>query len=95
MKSLLNSENGMCYICGCIGLTHKHHIFGGANRKHSEDYGLFVYLCPKHHNMSDKSVHFDKGLKKWIQTEGQEAFEQIYGHEKFMEIFGKNYKEAE
>ena len=37
-----------CYLCGANGAAdplHWHHIFGGANRKHSEKYGLKVRLC--------------------------------------------------
>ena len=37
-----------CWLCGkngCHDPLDKHHIFGGANRKKSEHYGLYVYLC--------------------------------------------------
>lgn len=93
MKPMLQTENGICYVCGAYCKTHKHHIFGGANRKLSEQYGMYVYLCPGHHNMSDQSVHFNKEMKRWLQSEGQDAFEKIYGHNRFMEVFGKNYME--
>lgn len=33
---------------------HKHHIFGGSNRSLSEKDGLFIYLPPELHNMSNK-----------------------------------------
>ena len=91
IRSILDTEDGVCYICGKHGITHKHHIFGAANRKYSEQYGLYVFLCPPHHNMSDKGVHFDKKTRQWLQSEAQEAFEQIYGHDKFMQVFGRSY----
>ena len=40
--------------------SHKHHIFYGSNRKNSEKYGLFVFLRPELHNLTDKGVHFNK-----------------------------------
>ena len=86
MKPLLDTHKGVCYICGGYG-SDKHHIYLAANRKHSETWGAYVYLCRHHH----EKVHSDKKLKRWLQTEAQEAFESIYGHEKFMETFGRNY----
>ena len=37
-----------CFLCGRNDSgdpLERHHIFGGANRKKSEKYGLVVYLC--------------------------------------------------
>ena len=31
---------GRCWLCGRWGWLEEHHIFGGANRKKSEKYGL-------------------------------------------------------
>jgi hypothetical protein len=39
-----------------------------------------------------KSLHDrDKELDKRLQRECQEEFERRYGHEKFMQVFGKSY----
>jgi len=38
----------VCWRCGrngCVDPLDKHHLFGGALRKKSEQYGLVVYLC--------------------------------------------------
>ena len=35
----------------------EHHIFGGPNRKNSEEYGLKVYLCHDHHIYGPEAVH--------------------------------------
>ena len=91
MKSLLNTEKGTCYICGRYGQTHKHHIFGGPNRSHSEREGLYVYLCPMCHNIGRNSVHMNPGANRWLQKEGQMAFETVHTRKDFMDIFGKNY----
>jgi hypothetical protein len=84
-----------CYITGAMEGLHKHHIFGGPNRKLSEQYGLYVYLIPKYHNMSDEGVHFNKEFDFKLKREGQAKFESLYGtREDFTRIFGKNYLEG-
>jgi hypothetical protein len=84
-----------CYITGATEGLHKHHIFGGANRKLSEQYGLYVYLIPKYHNMSDEGVHFNREFDLQLKREGQRKFESLYGsREDFRRIFGKNYLEG-
>jgi hypothetical protein len=57
-----------CYITGATEGLHKHHIFGASNRKHSETYGLYVYLIPRLHNMSDEGVHFNKEFDTRLKT---------------------------
>ena len=81
-----------CYITGATTGLHKHHIFGAANRKLSEQYGLYVYLIPKYHNMSDEGVHFNREFDLRLKQEGQMKFEQLYGsREDFRRLFGKSY----
>ena len=91
--SILQEDERRCFICGkymSYGI-HCHHVFGGANRPHSHEYGLVVYLCPYHHNMSDNSVHFNPKMREDLQAYAQRKFEEKHGHEKFMSIFHKNY----
>lgn len=77
MKSIIQDEK-VCLVCGSTN-THEHHCWGGtANRKLSEKYGLKVYLCPYHHNMSDNGVHFDKELDNEIKELAKKKFEQTY-----------------
>ena len=103
MRSIIPNDNkNMCHWCGAFfEKTHKHHIFGGANRRWSEKYGLYVHLCPRHHNMSDEGIHFNKDMMDSYHRLGQFYFELNYacdhscGEEQaraeFMRIFGKNY----
>ena len=90
MKSILQNEK-RCYICGRPDGLHDHHIFGAANRKWSEKYGLKVWLCAPHHNMSDAGVHFNKALDIQLKQIAQRAYEAERGHDDFMKIFGKSY----
>ena len=73
---------------------HKHHIFGGnPNRRLSEEDGLFVYLPPELHDMSDKGIHFDKEFMDYAHKVGQEAWMKYYNKttEDFIKKYGKNY----
>lgn len=80
-----------CYVCGTTLDLHKHHIYEGmANRKKSEKYGCWCYLCGKHHNVSKYGVHFDNALDRSLKEECQKAFERKY-NEDFIKVFGKSY----
>lgn len=72
---------------------HKHHIFGGANRKLSEQDGLFIYLTPELHNMSNKGIHFNKTFMDYAHSVGQLSWMRYYkkSKEEFIKRYGKNY----
>ena len=76
---------------------HRHHVmFGTANRKKSEEYGLWVWLCPSHHEFGKNAVHSgsEEGREydRLLRENAQMRFEEIYGHKKWMEEFGKDYR---
>ena len=91
-KSIIQ-EKKECFICGTTyGLELHHCIFGSANRKLSDKYGLTIWLCHEHHT-GDSGVHFSKALDDQVKKLAQERFEEVYGGDKsFVEIFGRNYK---
>lgn len=82
-----------CYVCGSKNI-HIHEVFyGTANRKKSIEDGCCIYLCPRHHNMSDEGIHFNKELdlevkqlmeRKWLDTYNKNI-------EDFIKRYGKNY----
>lgn len=93
MKSILQKHK-RCLICQAEQNLHLHHVFfGGGRRKISDRYGLTVWLCARHHNMSDVGIHFNKaldtGVKQWAQNKAM----QHYGWtiDDFRKIFGRNY----
>ena len=92
MMSIL-SNKPECYVCGARHNLHRHHcIYGSANRRLSDADGLWIYLCPYHHNMSDHGVHFDKKLDERIKQDAQNAWEERYGNrEAFIKRYGKSY----
>lgn len=91
MKSIISNKK-TCFVCGCSYDIHKHHIYyGTANRRLSEKYGCWVYLCGKHHNLSNEGVHFNKNLDTKLKQFCQEKWEEKRTREEFMRVFGRNY----
>ena len=90
-KSIISNKKE-CLICHTTVDIHKHHIyFGTSNRKNSEKYGCWCFLCAKHHNMSDEGVHFNEALNSELKQYCQMIFEKSHTREEFRRIFGKSY----
>ena len=91
-KSIVSNER-VCWVCGTPYGLHKHHVYEGtANRKLSEKFGCWVYLCGNHHNLSDEGVHYNKELDDKLKDFTQRRFEEFLGsREDFRRIFGKSY----
>lgn len=100
-KSILDTQKGKCFRCGRYTITERHHIFGGvANRRLSEQDGLWVYLCTGCHNIPPNGVHFNPKTALWLHRIGQEAYEKKMAQnglsadearQAFMQRYGKNY----
>ena len=91
-RSIIQMDMDCCYICGTMQNLHLHHvIFGSANRKNSDKYGLTVRLCQKCHT-GHNGVHANRAMDLMLKKKAQQCFEdQIGDREEFMEIFGRNY----
>jgi hypothetical protein len=91
-KSII-SEEKQCYMCGSTQWIEVHHIFGGAFRNKSEQYGLKVPLCHYCHNEPPNGVHHNKQNRLALQSKAQEIAMEYYGWDidEFRAIFGKNY----
>ena len=91
MKTIMQKEKE-CYVCESTCNLQEHHIlYGTANRKLSEKYGLKVWLCQEHHT-GGSGVHFNKDLDLQLKKLAQERFEAVYGaNTRFADVFGKNY----
>lgn len=91
-KSIVQNDK-VCYITGDEYNLHKHHVFGGANRKKSERLGLWIYLRADWHNMEKYGIHNDAELNRRIKAEVQKIAMEHYDWsiEDFIREFGKNY----
>lgn len=84
-----NQNDSECIVCGSNQYVQRHEIFyGRAYRNKSKQYGTWVNLCMGCHDQ----VHFakDHSLDVKLKQEAQIKFEQLHGHDKFMEVFNKN-----
>lgn len=90
-RSIIQDEK-KCYITGAELGLHKHHIFKGSRRNHSETYGLWVWLHNDvHRRLHDHSKPYET-LENDLKVIAQQAFENKGGTRKdFMSIFGANY----
>lgn len=89
-RSILQNEK-VCYLCPRTYGLERHHIMsGGANRKLSEKYGLWVWLCHECHT-GKEGAQYEKDLNQLLRKQAQRKFEAIHGHELWMAVFRKNY----
>jgi hypothetical protein len=85
-------DTKVCYVTGRTDNLHKHHVFcGNGKRALSEKYGLYVWLRPDWHNMSDYGVHFNSVLDLELKQMAQAKFEETYSRAEFVRLFGKSY----
>ena len=91
-KSIIQSKKE-CFFCGNTLDLEKHHcIHGWANHKIADKDGLWVYLCPRHHTMSNEAVHENEEQNKILKRLAQEKWEETYGTRKqFIERYGKSW----
>lgn len=92
-KSIMQTDDNRCFVCGKPAV-HTHHCIHAPRgaRDKADKYGLTVRLCWECHEGS-MGVHGTNGayLDKALQRIAQKAFEIHWGHDKWMEVFGKNY----
>ena len=89
--SILQDEK-KCFITGATEPLDVHHCFHGPRRAAADRWGCWIWLRRDlHRELHDKNKALDKMIEQTCQT----RFEELYGHEKFMEVFGKNYLDEE
>lgn len=88
MESILQTER-KCFICGRLGELDEHHCISGvSNRKHSENFGLKIYVCRDCHTM----VHTKREVELQIKQFAQRRWEEEYGdRQDFIKTFGKSW----
>lgn len=90
MRSILQDEK-CCYLCGRQFALERHHIWAGvANRKISEHYGLWVWLCHDCHT-GPNGAQYNPEKNLYLKMMAQTAFEQTHTHDEWMMLIRKNY----
>lgn len=106
-KSILQSTKE-CYLCrkeaAALGYSgeltdkglDKHHImYGTAGRQLSEKWGVWCWLCKKHHNEDHGlfAVHYNKTINHELRKDAEISFLRMHSYDKWMSVFGWNYLE--
>ena len=91
-KSIIQTVK-RCAVCHTTLDLHRHHIFAGSDRALSEKYGLTVWLCARHHNMSSEGVHNNIALDRKLKAIARRRAMKYYGWsvEDWLKIFRRNY----
>lgn len=95
MKSILETAGGErhCQFCGSVRDLETHHVFGGANRRKSDQYGLCLTLCRRCHNEPPMGVHYNAQVMFALRKAAQAKAMEVYGWSAadFIRLFGRNY----
>lgn len=90
-ESIIQQEKA-CYATGATNGLDLHHVFKGSRRKHSDKYGLVVWLRHDvHMKLHDHCKPYET-LENDLKEVAQQAFEAKLGtREEFRAIFGASY----
>lgn len=99
VESIIQEYKDVCYLCGRSEYESrehldKHHVFGAALRKKSEEYGATVYLCHLTcHLYGENAVHKNAGVNNRLKAYAQAVLMDRHGWtvEDFRKEFYKNY----
>lgn len=87
-----------CYLCMLLEndyRTHtyleEHHVLYGSRKRISDEYGLRVNLCRRHHRQDGDALHDNSEISLLLKQKAQQAFIEHYPALDWMEIVGKNY----
>lgn len=79
-----------CFFCGRAA-TERHHVFQGAYRKKSEQFGFVILLCHDCHNEPPNGVHQNKERRNQLKRMYQSEYEKSFSREDFIQDFGRSY----
>lgn len=92
-KSIMQTDRA-CYYCGRLDGLERHHALGGfssKNRKYSETYGLWIWVCNRHHTDPKEGVQYNAEKNLQLKQDAQLAFQKYFGRSLWMQLFRKNY----
>ena len=73
--------------------SHRHEVFGAANRHKSIEDGLVIFLTPEAHNMGDNGIHKNREFDLYAKRKAQLRWMEFYGKtvEQFRARYGKSW----
>ena len=86
-------QDKKCYVCNSSNVNIHEVYFGTRNRIKSIEDGCCVYLCPRHHNMSNEGIHFNKQLDLEVKRKMEIKWLEVYNKtiDDFISRYGRNY----
>ena len=85
----------LCVICGApYAMTHEVY-FSNPDARLSQDYGMTVRLCYRHHQDHKEGVHHNRELDLKLKWEFYDKFKSMYPNLKFEEIFKTGWMKHE
>ena len=96
--SVLQEKDGRCFLCVLLEddfriqrEVHEHHVFNGPDRELSDEEGLTVYLCARHHVDGTAAVHNNRENDLILKRYAQMIWEETHTREQFRKKFRKSY----
>lgn len=89
-QSIMGFPMDECAVCACPYVQYHHVMYGSANMKLADHYGLIIPLCQEHHT-GQNGVHFNKQMDFNLKQLAQQKFDKEYAPLSFFEVFGRNY----
>lgn len=93
-ESILQHKDNRCFLCMILHNNYvqypeidKHHVFRGKNRRASEEEGLTVYLCRRHHTAGEEAVHNNEEMDNLVKNYAKAAWCQNHTEKEFCEKF--------
>lgn len=101
-KSIIQTEKRQCFLCKYLygdtryQYTEEHHVmYGNGQREVSEEEGIKVDLCLKHHKEGPEAVHSNREMRELLCRIFQEEYEKTHTRKEWRSNFRKNYLEAD
>lgn len=88
-----NKITDNCPGCDAYGTHYYHHVFNGAYKTKSEEYGAVEYYCYNCHVLAADSIHNNAELRISLKKKHQERIMKEYDMsvDDFIREFGRNY----
>ena len=90
VQKIVLQDTKTCYVTGRTDVE-EHHCIYGKNRKLADKYGLTVWLVAEYHTGEHGGHNGNLILDTELKQLAQREFEKVYGHDRWMNEFGRDY----
>ena len=91
--SIMETEDGVCFLCGICAQTVRHEIYGGnPNRTISKRMGFWVNLCTACHRKVHE-VYTREEVRQMLKKPCEIMYQRTHSRDSFYELIGEYYDE--